>query len=666
MSAPAPKRRARLRGLLAAFAGVALVVTGVGITAATEQAAKAADAAAASAVLDDFNPADIISNGVMYNSATMTAAQIQTFLNGKQPTCASGATCLKSVKVDMPKMTANLMCDAIAAKANATAAQVIAAVAKACSINPQVILVMLQKEQTLVTGRTPYSGETVSLIYRKATGLGCPDTAACDPAKYGLFNQLYGVAYWLIRYTTPPGTTGAGWTAYNWFPVGKPSGVLYNPNATCGAKTITIANKATASLYYYTPYQPNAAALAAGWGLGNSCSAYGNRNFFLYFTTWFGSTHYTVTGAIKTYWTAHKSTYGDPAGNAVAVAGGTSQKFEKGTLYTSSAGTFGVRSGAMLTKYTALGGPAGKLGFPRKGQTTRTGASAGTVQGFQNGTIYVSSAGTAAVLAPIYAKYVSSGYELGSLGYPTSDAVTGNGGTVQRFQGGAITSAGSTTTTVTGSTLTMWLKRGAQTGSLGWPTAAIKTVTAGGKKGTVQTFTTGYVTVRSGTTLSVTGPLASNYKSHGGPAGILGWPTAGSVKRTDGGGGWVQTFTGGRIYWGSTVGVHAIANSPVLTLYNQRGGTTGSLGWLVVSANDKSGIGGSYATFQGGRIYTSKKGTYAVLGAILEKWLSKKGTKGVLGWPTSNAHNVSGKTVQTFEHGSISWTAAGGAKASTK
>src|SRR5690606_8182666 len=42
-------------------------------------------------------------------------------------------------------------------------------------------------------------------------------------------------------------------------------------------------------LYNYTPYQPNAAALSAGWGTA-PCGAYGNRNFYLYFTGWFGST----------------------------------------------------------------------------------------------------------------------------------------------------------------------------------------------------------------------------------------------------------------------------------------------------------------------------------------------------------------------------------------
>ena len=253
-------------------------------------------------------------------------------------------------------------------------------------MNPQVILVMLQKEQTLVTGRKPYSGETVDLIYRKATGLGCPDTAACDPSKYGLFNQLYGVAYWLVRYTTPPGTTGSGWTKYNWFPVGKANGVLYNPSAACGAKTITIKNSATASLYYYTPYQPNAASLAAGWGIGDGCSSYGNRNFYLYFTTWFGSTHTVVTGAIKTFWTAHKSTYGNPTANAVndaANGGGTWQSFQKGTIYTSSAGSFGV-SGAVLTKYRRSG-PGRPLAGRGRRRSSRKGAARGHRAGVPEG-----------------------------------------------------------------------------------------------------------------------------------------------------------------------------------------------------------------------------------------------------------------------------------------
>jgi hypothetical protein len=51
---------------------------------------------------------------------------------------------------------------------------------------------------------------------------------------------------------------------------------------------VFIENQATANLYIYTPYTPNSAALAAGYGSA-PCGAYGNRNFFLYFSDWFGS-----------------------------------------------------------------------------------------------------------------------------------------------------------------------------------------------------------------------------------------------------------------------------------------------------------------------------------------------------------------------------------------
>ena len=63
----------------------------------------------------------------------------------------------------------------------------------------------------------------------------------------------------------------------------------YSPNEACGASDVYIYNDATAVLYIYTPYQPNAAALAAGTGTGDECSSYGNRNFMIIYTSYFGS-----------------------------------------------------------------------------------------------------------------------------------------------------------------------------------------------------------------------------------------------------------------------------------------------------------------------------------------------------------------------------------------
>lgn len=51
--------------------------------------------------------------------------------------------------------------------------------------------------------------------------------------------------------------------------------IRWNQNAACGSSVVNIENRATQALYNYTPYQPNAAALAAGYGTGDGCSAYG-------------------------------------------------------------------------------------------------------------------------------------------------------------------------------------------------------------------------------------------------------------------------------------------------------------------------------------------------------------------------------------------------------
>ncbi len=65
------------------------------------------------------------------------------------------------------------------------------------------------------------------------------------------------------------------------------SGTTRTPAAD---RAVLMRNQATAALYYYTPYPPNAAALANLCGTGDGCSAYGNRNFWVFYNTWFGPT----------------------------------------------------------------------------------------------------------------------------------------------------------------------------------------------------------------------------------------------------------------------------------------------------------------------------------------------------------------------------------------
>ncbi len=228
--------------------------------------------------LSKFRAGNIISDEVFFNSSTMTQSQISAFFNGKVSTCRSGYTCLKDFKQNTPNRQADAYCSGYSGAANESAATIIYKSAIACGINPQVLIVMLEKEQSLVTHTWPSQWR-----YDMALGQGCPDTAPCDPAFSGFFYQIYGAARQMKIY--------AEGKYFTWYAPGKTWNILYNPNTACGSSPVYIENTATAALYYYTPYQPNAAALRAGYGTGDNCSAYGNRNFYNLFNDWFGSTH---------------------------------------------------------------------------------------------------------------------------------------------------------------------------------------------------------------------------------------------------------------------------------------------------------------------------------------------------------------------------------------
>ena len=229
-----------------------------------------------------FDPGNIVSDAVFYNSSAMSVEAIRTFLLSEGEGC-TGAWCLKNLRISTPGQPADQYCQAYAGGTNEDAATVIAKFSTACGINPQVMLVTLQKESGLLS-RT----DTTAGTYNAAWGWHCPDTgpggsANCDPAYAGFFNQGYGMAKQWARYRVDPGK-------YN-YRAGQTVNILWNVvESGCGGAPVTIKNQATASLYNYTPYQPNAAALAAYPGTGDACSAYGNRNFFFLFRKYFGST----------------------------------------------------------------------------------------------------------------------------------------------------------------------------------------------------------------------------------------------------------------------------------------------------------------------------------------------------------------------------------------
>ncbi len=228
-----------------------------------------------------LDPGNLIDDALFFDRDALSAAQIQQFLDDRIGDCANDA-CLNvaaagisSRDARVSERTGEVVCRALEGGELAVS-EIIYRVQQACGISARVILVMLQKEQSLVEGRAARAPSEGRL--RAAMGASCPDTAPCDPQYQGVGAQIVAGATDLASYRASgfmrqPGTHV----------------IAFHPDRDCGGSEVHIQNYATAALYNYTPYQPDAAALSAGWGTGGPCSSYGNRNFAYYFALWFGS-----------------------------------------------------------------------------------------------------------------------------------------------------------------------------------------------------------------------------------------------------------------------------------------------------------------------------------------------------------------------------------------
>lgn len=251
-----------------------------------------------------FVPGEIIDNPVFTNYTSMTASQIQAFLNSKVTNCDTQGT-QPATEYGRPDLThaqyaaaqnpawpgPPYACLKDYSVGGVSAAQIIYNIAQQYEINPQVLIVLLQKEQALVTDTWPLSWQ-----YQSATGYGCPDTSGCDTNYYGLVPQLTWAA--TLYHTVVTGNQnwsnpyGSGTVWYSPFTLGS-NNIYYNPIASCGFSSVNIVNSATQALYDYTGYQPNSYALNGGTSSAYpQCGAFGNLNFYNYFTNWFGSTKF--------------------------------------------------------------------------------------------------------------------------------------------------------------------------------------------------------------------------------------------------------------------------------------------------------------------------------------------------------------------------------------
>ena len=455
----------------------------------------------------DFDAGNIITDEVFFDRTSLTAGQVRAFLRLKAPTCLAQPgrpDCLKNYRVTTPTRPKDAYCKRYKGATNELASKIIAKVARACGVSAKVLLVLLQKEQSLVTSSapTPYQ-------YERATGFACPDTAPCDEQYFGFFNQVYHAARQYQRYADPD--------SYTWRSIGMNT-LLYNPKASCGTTEVNVRNQATLGLYFYTPYVPNQAALDNMYGTGDSCSSYGNRNFWRGFTDWFGSTKIAVRGPIQKAWLASgglDGTVGVQRAHEVCGTNGNycAQRFARGTVAKSAKKGSFVMTGAFEQAWRKAGANRGALKWPYNSAKERK-ADQSTMQRFTRGYLVDSARfGMQQITGPAAKVWRKNKHRKGRLGLPRAAAKCSgknNQRCVQQFVGGYVTvhpKRGNRA--VTGKVASFWQKKKLDKGGLGFPSSAGKCVTKKGVTTCRQSF--GKVRVVSSTkynTRTVRGKLA--------------------------------------------------------------------------------------------------------------------------------------------------------------
>lgn len=226
----------------------------------------------------------MIDDSVFDNSSSMSAADIQTFLNG----FPNG--CLKNYLDDMP--SSNPVRAYFDYSGTGTAAQIIRRVADNYGINPRVLLTKLEQESSLV------SGGGGCQLWRQASAIGfkCFDganprtttfrgssiqTCVATDADMGVARQLSKGA-WLLKWGKERANGNLNWM------VPDDAASTYGGPMTQGSKKrcascatvyydgywngVYLESGATASLYNYTPYLNQAfdEIWEGWWGVGST------------------------------------------------------------------------------------------------------------------------------------------------------------------------------------------------------------------------------------------------------------------------------------------------------------------------------------------------------------------------------------------------------------
>lgn len=207
----------------------------------------------------DFNQNNLLSDGTFININDMSTGDIQNFLNqqgGFLKDYSEGGRSAAQIIYDAAHGHGEASGDWNGISINSSTG----------TVNPKVLLVTLQKEQSLIT-MTDRNEDAL----RAAMGYGCPDSGGCNSSYAGFTNQVEWGA-WQLRYNYER-ASGRGFSDYQ---VGQTTSF----NDWNGTHTVHFDNRATASLYRYTPHVYN-----------------GNYNFANLFDQWFTQQRYSASVA---------------------------------------------------------------------------------------------------------------------------------------------------------------------------------------------------------------------------------------------------------------------------------------------------------------------------------------------------------------------------------
>ena len=228
----------------------------------------------------------------------------------------------------------------------------------------------------------------------------------------------------------------------------------------------------------------------------------------------------------------------------VADGKGKAEDFRGGTAFWSPKTGAHPLFGAILAKYSGLGGASSWLGFPITGETT-TPDGVGRFVHFENGSIYwTPQTGAYAIPGDMFKAWGENGYETGDLKYPVAEANQVGNGYVQKFQGGFLTRNPDKSHNI------------------------------------------------------VHGAIAEKYGELGTATSALGYPKSNEIAIR---GGFFQQFEKGNIYWSPETGAHVVLYGDIFEEWGKRGYEQGAMGWPTSDMREIP-AGGLVIDFQHGTL----------------------------------------------------------------